>query len=529
MRPSFSWIVVALAGIAACTNPDTDDPTASSGTDALPQTYRDARFDDVVATVRSELASNIAQGVSLAVLHEGEFVWVQAFGTAEPGADVRMRPDHILQIGSTTKQMTAALALQAADAGQFGLDDPVAEVLPEFSLDDDPGWSNVATLHDLMSHQGGLVDYIDPDNPADDEELANWMYGFFASNQWSMNPPGEFWNYSNPHFSLVGLAAEVHDPQGRTYADLIEEQLFAPLGLTDTYARKTHVRQTDRFALSTDGEGLIRMGGVPDPAPERPSGFVWSTPSDMCKWGDFLIHGDTSVLSDASRDLIGTPHVLTGYDGDHEAYGYGQFVRDLYPLSDGYYPIEVWEHGGNTLSFTSVFVVVPEHDTVISILSAGAADSWDETVEDILRATIELPEPAAWEGPPFEPERLAGHVGTYVDPYNVGTIEITEGGQFGLQIAMPDLDALGYSVGPDLIPVSTDLWLVDLGGFRLDLSFVRDSSGGPDAESTYIRNRSFVGIREVATQPARATPARRPSLDLAPAFWEREVRRRRTW
>ena len=491
-------VTLAVWALAGCSG---DELTKASTADTAPGStadtaapgptpvVRDPRFETVVPVLEAELVGNLAEGVSIAVMEQGRFTWLEGFGTADPGDDEPMTPDHILQIGSTTKQMTAAHVLQQVDAGLLRLEDPVSTALPGYALQQ--------TLHDLLSHQGGLFDYTDTSNPPDDAALADWYYGFFADNIWAMNDPGLFWNYSNPHFSLAGLITEEHDPAGRAFADQLEQDLFAPLGLRDTFARKEAVRGTGRRSLSVgiDATGAIAeipMRDVPDPASDRPAGFVWSTPADMARWGRFLLQGEPSVLSEASRSLISTPHVPTLYNGDHEAYGYGMFVWDLYPLSDGYYPIQVLEHGGNTLSFTSVLVLLPEHDVSISILSAGYGDTWSDTTEGILRAVIDpLPAASAYTGEPFDPSALGAHIGSYDDPHNVGPIEITAGGAYGLQIAMPLLDAYGYAVDPDLIPISTDLWLVDLGGIVLDLTFIRE----PGSPSAFVRNRAFVGAR----------------------------------
>ena len=107
-------------------------------------------------------------------------------------------------------------------------------------------------------------------------------------------------------------------------------------------------------------------------------------------------------------------------------------------------------------------------------------------------------------------------MGSYLDPYNVGPIEITAGGAYGLQVSMPLLDLVGYAVAPDLIPATTDVWYVDLNGVLYDLTFIRDPSGGP---SPYVRNRSFVGLREATTARGSIPTARgvSPALPRPPA------------
>lgn len=499
----------AVLGWAAC-RPET--PTGQQDTGPSPdRVVRDGRFDPVVDTLLAELDANLAEGVSVAVRERGELVWVEGFGSAAPGGTVPVTPDTRFQIGSTTKQMTAALALQQVEVGRMSLDDTVADLLPALSLRQSPGWAGEATLHQLLSHQGGVLDYVDWAGSADDAELAAWHLGEFSRVSWANNPPGAFYNYSNPHFTVAGLAIEAHDPAGRAFSDVMAEDLFAPLGLGETALRRDTVADGPLpYATSTgvsptsDGVAVVPMAEVPDPAAIRPAGLVWSTPTDMTTWGSFLLHGDPSVLDDALRAEITAPHVSTLYFGDHQAYGYGEFVWDQFPFSDGeWYPIRVWEHGGNTLSMTSVLVVLPDQDVTLSILSNGWGDGWSGTVEGVLRALIDpFPAPTGY-APPFDPADLARHAGTYTDVHNVGDLVIAEGGAHGLTLSIPLLDAYGYTVEADLEPISTDVWIATIDGEAYDLTFVPDPESGEDR---WLRNRVFVGERDVGATARRTPP-----------------------
>ncbi|MBX2797878.1 MAG: beta-lactamase family protein [Myxococcales bacterium] len=526
---------VALLG---CPKPDTTDTdttttTTTTGDTATETTavVRGPAFESAAAAIQTELATNLASGVSVAVSVGGERVWVETFGTTDPDGDTSLTPDTILQIGSTTKHMAAAQALVQVQAGRLDVTDTVASRLPGVSLSNAPAWATDSTLDMLLSHQGGTVDFIDWAGDADDAELLDWHEGFFSAQLFPMSPPAAFWNYSNPNFTVAGLMAESVDPDGAYWPDAMTRDLFAPLGMSRTFARKAEVRDAGDFALSVGTGALggpadrMPMPQVPDPASVRPAGLVWSTPSDMVTWGEFVLHGDDTVLSDALREEITTPHVSTLYFDDLMGYGYGMFTWEQYPLSDGeWYPIRVWEHGGNTLSFTSSLVILPDHDVVFSILSNGAGDDHSATVEAILRAVVDpLPAPTGYDRG-FDPVAIADHVGSYSDPNNVGPMEITAGGKFGLQIELPLLPGFGYDVDPDLVPLSTDVWLVFLNGEGFDLTFVRPLGKGPPQ---YVRNRAFVAERtppKARLAPASPTSARAPALTpsrLPSTAWRR--------
>ena len=249
--------------LAACTesDPEGDDdgpngqypdftPTTDTGTESPAQVIRDPRFDGVALILDQELNDQVfGTGVSIAVREHGVLTWAEGFGTADPEGDVPVTPDTLFQIGSTTKHMTSALVLQQVEAGALALEDTVATALPDVWLEDDPTWADAATLELLLSHQGGVLDYIDWSATSADDHLATWHEGFFKNTHWANNPPGAFWNYSNPNFTVAGLAAEAHDPLGRFWPDMIVEDLFLPLGMEATVARIADVEEP--YALST--------------------------------------------------------------------------------------------------------------------------------------------------------------------------------------------------------------------------------------------------------------------------------------
>ncbi|MEQ1566692.1 MAG: serine hydrolase domain-containing protein [Myxococcota bacterium] len=489
---------------------DTDSPPGPTGTGDTggvvgpTPSYRDPKFDPIVDLVAAELEQNLAIGVSIAVWEDGAWTWQEGFGTASNTAEVAVTPDTVFMIGSTTKQLTSALMLQQVDQGLYSLDDTVGDVLP-FSFAVDPSWSEATTLHQLLSHQGGPVDYVDWAGIADDAELAAWHYDFVAPFLYPMNPGGEFWNYSNPNFTLAGLVTESFDPGGRMWPDILEQELFEPLGMTRSYIRKVDVNGAPEVSesygidIASYETGPVRLIDVTDPASARPAGLAWSTPTDMTRWAELLMSGDPAILGDTARVAITTPHVDTAYYDGHMAYGYGEFVWDLYPLSDGWYPIRVWEHGGNTLSFTSVLVMLPDQGKAFSILSSGYGDYWPQTTEALIRTLVDpLPAPSSYTGPALDLTDLGSHVGSYLDPYNVGELTVAAGGTYGLTIDAPVLTDYGLVVDPNLVPGSTDVWYVFVDGEPYDLTFIREPGGGQDR---WIRNRAFVAGRAEAAPP----------------------------
>ena len=521
------WEYVALAALMAwatgCpTGGDVywgdDDDVTGDDDDTTGDDVWDPRFDELVEVAEAELAASSAPGLSVAVMEAGEVTFARGFGSLAPDGEDPVTPTTLFQIGSTTKMMTATALLQKVESGDVELDATLAEALPELEFALEPDWNDQIRVEHLISHQGGFADYVEWEGSSDDEDLADFSYGFFADYLWLMNPPGVFWNYSNPNFSLAGLVTEEVDD--RMWPDLLVDDVLLPLGMDRTYLRKDEVEEDGDYAESF-GWGSpadaamhhVTMDEVDDAAWVRPAGLAWSTPSQMVRFADFLMHGDGDVLDDDLRLEMVSEQVNTLWYMDEIHYGYGVFVdRGVMDSSGGYHVTPVCEHGGNTLSFTSILYALPEYDVAISILSSAYGTGFYETLEAALQAVAEMGD--ADQPPEFtiDPDRFDDHVGTYLDAYNVGEILITREGD-DLFIEMPDLDSYGYDVDPQLVTISTDIFWVGIDGSYYDLTFIPAVEGEP---STYLRNRSFVGIR-VGDEPVLGTraPVDRAAIERA--------------
>lgn len=526
----FSFVVGVGTLVWACSD---DDPAGTSGAGAggaAPSTTTgqtsattsstgsgggggwDPRFDAFVEALQEDLAANDAYGVSVAIMEGGQITFAHAFGSKDPDGVEPLTPSTLMQIGSTTKQMTATALLRKVEAGDLALDDTMEATLPMLEFAQGGTWDDQLTAHHLISHQGGIYDLVDWAGSANDASLATFTYGPFANELFFMSPPGAFWNYSNPNFSLAGLVTEELD--SRPWGDIMREDVFAPLGMNRTFTRKAEVEADGDFALSygfsvsdlTNGgaPGDVTMAQIGDSASVRPAGLVWTTPTQMMNWATFLMHGNTTVLSDALRAEITSEQVDTLFVNGNLHYGYGMHVWRGFLTSDGtsFYPVPVWEHGGNTLTFTNDFWMLPEQDFALAITVSGYGTDFSHSVDVAIETLVELPEPV--EAPMYtvDPTQFVRHVGTYSDPFNVGDMIIEDQGGM-LTISMPDLDALGYDVSPELTAISSEIFVVEIDGTPFDLTFIPTTPGG---NSVHVRNRSFVCSRPEVMPFAAASP-----------------------
>lgn len=485
MLKARSYIAGVFATSLAACSENAPPVDASVGSDAgnVPSDApeHDPRFDRLAAAIERDLAASEASAATVSVWLDDEIVWVGGFGTTEPGGRV---PDEntLFMIGSDTKKIAAITLLQEVAAGRTTLETELGAVLPDLRLTNASPFLT-ASMHDLLAHEGGVADSLGATtSTTTDADARTYAFGAFARNTYSMAPPGIFYNYSNPNYAMVGLAAETL--AGQSWAEVATARVFAPLGMTRTFARKSDV--DDNHAAGFDATGAVPLEGTTEHAFMRPAGFVWSTPSDQMRLARFLVDGNEAVLPSALLAAMHAPHAELN-PGLPAHYGYGLFVDEGVFDEDGYHAVPVWSHGGNTETHTSTFLILPDQRFAISILSNGPQNDFSRSVEEAISSLVTFPsvdtEPAA---PTVDTAALDGLTGTYLDEFNIGEMVVTREGN-AMMLSMPALDMAGIPYQQRAMPFTTRTWFANIQNTDVVLR-VYD---GPDGER-YIAHRAFV-------------------------------------
>jgi CubicO group peptidase (beta-lactamase class C family) len=166
---------------------------------------------------------NRSVGVVAAVVKGNDTLLLKAYGKAVVEIDSPATVDTVFQIGSDTKQFTAAAILQLRDQGTLTLDDDITKWLPDFETR-----GNTVTLRHLLGHTSGIAELTEmqelramqlirnPTATRDDVYRVINRYPF-------MFPTGTMEIYSNTNFWLLGLVVE--KASGMTYEDYIEKRI----------------------------------------------------------------------------------------------------------------------------------------------------------------------------------------------------------------------------------------------------------------------------------------------------------------
>jgi CubicO group peptidase (beta-lactamase class C family) len=508
--------LLLLLSLAACSPSDppvggktTADDTgeADTGTDPL-----DPRFEAIAAAVAADLEDNLATGASISIWLDGEVQWVGGFGSAHPDHEQAVGPDTLFMIGSDTKKLTAISLLQRVAEGSTTLDTTLGEVVPELEMAWAPAFTG-ATVHELLTHQGGIVDMIEQNTSSDGDGLLGFTLGDFAEQAYPLAPPGRIWNYSNPNFSIAGLLDQ--QLAGQPWEDQIQAGVLTPLGMDRTITTLAGV-DADAAAgfgytqFSGGAFGTVEVEDSWETAWTRPAGLLWSNSLDQARLAAFLVEGDEAILPADLHAALHGAQVPVYPETTLTAYGYGLMVDRGLALNDGWHDVPVWSHGGNTVTHTSTFYVLPEQRFAISVLSNGYGDNFSRSVVAAIESLVtDLPEASPAPSMPFDATELDGLTGRYLDGFNVGEIIVSREGD-SLIVEAPLLDEYAVPYDTELQPLATRLWLWGIQGTTVDLMFI----DGPEGEA-YLRNRSFVAIRspDAPVGPAARQPA--PRLDLA--------------
>ncbi len=320
----------------------------------------DPDFRQLCAVVVAEMARLHVPGVAIGVLQGGR-EQVAGFGVTNVEAPVAVDPDTLFQIGSTTKTFTGTAAMRLVEAGTLDLDVPVRAYLPELALQDEDVAARV-TLRHLFNHTAGwLGDYFD-DTGMGDDALAIIVGRMADLPQWT--PLGQIPSYNNAAFYLAGRVLEV--VTGKTYEAVIQELVLDPLGLTQSFffandciSRRTAIGHVVREGVPT----VARPWALARAA--HAAGGISASVRDQLRYARFHL-GDgrapdgTRLLTRATMAAMQEPRTPAG--SSFGAFGVTWMVKTL----DG---VKTVRHGGGTNGQLSAFIMAPERDFALTILT----------------------------------------------------------------------------------------------------------------------------------------------------------------
>jgi CubicO group peptidase (beta-lactamase class C family) len=322
----------------------------------------DPSFSAVDHYLRTQVDAAQVPGVAVAVVEDGHVVFARGYGQAS--AHSPMTADTPVVIGSTSKSITAVAVLQLVEQGRIDLNAPIGRYLPWYAPSDPRALA--ITVRDLLIDTSGIPTWagwsaLGGDGRAETSAIRALVNGIALT-----SPPGARFQYSNANYIILGQIIEA--VTGQRYADVVEQSIFGPLGMTNTHAADSEESTPNRYWFGTPLPSHLPYLEIGIPA-----GAITSSANDLARYleaqlGDNPVQGSAPVLSAASLELSHVPAV--------KAQGFGVAPGRHYGM--GWYTGTVAGepaivHSGDVFDSSSSLVMLPARRIGIVVVATTSS------------------------------------------------------------------------------------------------------------------------------------------------------------
>ena len=273
-------------------------------------------------------------GVAVAVRWNKKIVHLNCYGYANLETGAKITPDTVFDLGSLSKQFTAAAAYSLVISNQLDINDPLSKFFPDL-----PRWAKAITVEDLLHHTSSLPEYFaiyeklrprakgfynkalkKPDHwyptmpNRKKKELSNKNVLEWLATKKRMKAPDTEFGYSNSGYVVLAELVErvAQEPFGKF---VMEKVIFGiDGGMKDTYVFD------EEFGFAPDDPKTANHARCYNRVKDRfvPVGYtalnfitgdgnVHSTIRDLAKWETFLHSLDYNL---PARALLWSPVLI---------------------------------------------------------------------------------------------------------------------------------------------------------------------------------------------------------------------------
>ena len=347
-------LTLTFAGtLCACSQTSSGNsvaPAAATADSAVPSTAAKRTEQQFL---EDSMKSYNLEGVAI-VVKDGKTLCQAATGIADPETGEESTTDSLYCVGSVGKQFCATAVMLLQQQGKLSVDDMLGKYYPECPYGDK------VSLSQMMSMRSGIAEFYDTtydghnlnETPVGDLAKVLTNEGTVEENReiltkWLFEQPLEFEPdaenmYCNSNFFL--LASIVEKVSGESYEDFVKENIFAPLGMTNS-GFVDELLDDPRLAKNSqaDKAKTVYVGIT------RGLGDIVTCADDMKKW----------MLSFAEDKLLTADSKLQMmYDPDEDGYGFG-----ISPYDGN------WYHSGVFTSYLSFDYIIPSQHAGIFLVT----------------------------------------------------------------------------------------------------------------------------------------------------------------
>lgn len=250
-------------------------------------------------------------------------------------------------IGSLSKSFTAVAVMQLTEKGLVDPDSPITEYMDcSKYFADNTDYARI-TVRDLLNQTSGIGTYATFGNLASTDSYGSHVY-------------------SNANYSLLGVI--VQNVTGMSFEDYLQNNVFTPLGMEDTYASLSE-NAREKMVPGYRNYFGFEIAGEPDYPKDLeeitwtsvPGGYLISSPADMGRYLQMYLRGGEDVISKDSVERMFSENVPGEDEGEY--YGMGW----IYAEENGKTKIY---HTGLVENYVAYMYIFPDEDKAGVVLIA---------------------------------------------------------------------------------------------------------------------------------------------------------------
>ncbi len=322
---------------------------------------QEAAMDAELAAFAAELDSlrsaHRIPGLSVAVVRDGRVVLARGFGLADVERGVPATAETPYNIASVSKTISGVVALRLADRGVLDLDRPMSSFR---------GWTEFCA--DVMKEGPPIffADYRCDTEPLTLRHLLSMSANGAAGQRFFYNPISFSW-----------ASRPIAEAAGRPFSTLVEEEVFAPAGMTRSARIHRNLPLRPDLAADlappyhADSAGKIARSPGPGPQGDGAAGGVVSTVADLARFDVALDEG--RLLSEARKAEMWRPGRSRA--GAVLPYGIGWYAQEVEGRR------VVWHSGWWERAYSALYLKLPDERLTLILLANSEGVRWGNPLD----------------------------------------------------------------------------------------------------------------------------------------------------
>ena len=248
-----------------------------------------------------------------------EIIYHKSIGKADIENNKMLNKNTTFCLASITKQFTARGIMILVNENKLKYSDTLGDIFPEL-----PKYLHQITIKNLLQHTSGLKrTHYQQHEKLNNLEVFNNLKQ--SSSDTLLFEPGTDLKYSNTAYILLAIIIE--KISGQSYEQFLEENIFGPLGMTNSFVFTEDDKGRENIAIAFDGFGnkddynVLTYG----------TAGIYSSPEDIFRWTQSFTTDQIlpyQIKKEAyEASISNSGKVLTRKIREHSwSYGYGLLI-----------------------------------------------------------------------------------------------------------------------------------------------------------------------------------------------------------